>query len=107
LAIISIHKTERLICSLNAYITKRVLTSLLFDLILNDAESTHNLFAPPNMKVSLQDYAIGLYARPLAVNGGTPKIGIGSLGDTIAQSLLLRDQQNPLYRDLIGDLFAR
>ena len=77
-----------------------------FDMILNDPLSTHDLFAPPNMKVSLQDYAIGLYAGSLVRDGGTLQIGIGSLGDAITHGLLLRQQNNPSYRELMADLLA-
>ena len=76
----------------------------LFDCVLTDPIGTHDLFAPPNMKVSLQDYAIGLYASALIKDGGTLQIGIGSLGDAIAHSLILRDQQNAAYQRLLTDL---
>ncbi|WP_338844678.1 acetyl-CoA hydrolase/transferase C-terminal domain-containing protein [Massilia sp. W12] len=77
-----------------------------FDYILEDAASTHDLFAPPNMKVSLQDYAIGLYASSLVADGGTLQIGIGSLGDAIAHSLIMRQHNNSAYRTLMQDLGA-
>lgn len=77
-----------------------------FDMILNDPLSTHDLFAPPNMKVSLQDYAIGLYAGSLVPDGGTLQIGIGSLGDAITHGLLLRQKNNPHYRELMADLLG-
>jgi acyl-CoA hydrolase len=78
-----------------------------FHMVLEDPVCNHDLFAPPNMKVSLQDYAIGLYASSLIRDGGTLQIGIGSLGDAITQSLLLREQNNADYRALIADLFAQ
>lgn len=78
----------------------------LFDLVLSDPASTHDLFAPPNMKVSLQDYAIGMYTSMVVKDGGTLQIGIGSLGDAIAQSLILRDRQNVQYREMATDLFG-
>jgi acyl-CoA hydrolase len=77
-----------------------------FDWVLTDPEGTHDLFAPPNMKVSMQDYAIALYASSLVKDGGTLQIGIGSLGDAIAQALLLREQDNPRYRQLMDDMYA-
>lgn len=76
----------------------------LFDWILTDRASTHDLFAPPNMKVSLADYAIGLYASSLVKDGGTLQIGIGSLGDAIAHGLIMRDQNNGEYRQLLEEL---
>ncbi len=77
----------------------------LFDIVLTDQQCTHQIFAPPNMKVSLQDYAIATYASTLVKDGGTLQIGIGSLGDAIAKALILRDQHNDQYQALIGDLF--
>ncbi|GLR13212.1 acetyl-CoA hydrolase [Chitinimonas prasina] len=75
-----------------------------FDLVVTDAVGTHALFAPPNMKVSVQDYAIGLHASSLISDGGTLQIGIGALGDAIAQALILREQHNDAYRRLLATL---
>jgi len=80
--------------------------SSLFDVVIGDPKNTHDLFAPPNMQISPQDYAIGLYAGAMVKDGGTLQIGIGSLGDAIAHSLILRDQQNNAYRKMITDLFG-
>lgn len=77
-----------------------------FDYILDDASCTHTLFAPPNMKVTLQDYAIGYHASTLVPDGGTLQIGIGSLGDAIAYAIQCRDQANSDYRTLVRDLSA-
>ncbi len=68
-----------------------------FDIIVDDPEGTHTLFCTPNMKVSAADYAIGLHASSLVQDDGTLQIGIGSLGDAIAHSLILREQQNDQY----------
>ncbi|MBB5019820.1 acyl-CoA hydrolase [Chitinivorax tropicus] len=76
-----------------------------FEFVVDDPAGTHDLFAPPNMKVSLQDYAIGLYASSLVKDGGTLQIGIGSLGDAIAHSLILRDQQNDSYCRIVQQLY--
>ncbi len=78
----------------------------LFDMIVDDPKASHTLFAPPNMKVSLADYSIGLYASTLIADGGTLQIGIGSLGDAIAQSLILRERHNLSYKAMIADLPA-
>lgn len=84
-----------------------VIASDAYDMVLTDPHGTHDLFAPPNMKVSLQDYAIGLYTSALVKDGGTLQIGIGSLGDAISQALLLRDRDNDGYRAVLGDLFEQ
>jgi acyl-CoA hydrolase len=75
-----------------------------FDLVVNDPAGTHTLFCTPNMKVTLADYAIGLHASSLVRDGGTLQIGIGSLGDAIAQSLILRHQRNEDYKNLLRTL---
>ncbi len=77
-----------------------------FDMIVDTAEASHALFAPPNMKVSLADYSIGLYASALVPDGGTLQIGIGSLGDAIAHALILREHHNLSYKAMISDLPA-
>ena len=40
-----------------------------FDILFDGTESTHDLFAPPNMKVDVQDYAISLWASTLVPDG--------------------------------------
>lgn len=71
------------------------------DAVITDPVGTHTLFSAPNMKVTLADYSIGLYASSLVKDGGTLQIGIGSLGDAIAHALILRHRHNEDYRRLI------
>lgn len=75
-----------------------------FDLLVDDPAGTHTLFSTPNMKVSAAEYAIGLHASSLVQDGGTLQIGIGSLGDAIAHSLILRNSNNAGYRELLHAL---
>lgn len=75
-----------------------------FDLVVTDPAATHTLFAPPNAKVSTADYAIGLHASSLVKDGGTLQIGIGSLGDAIAQALIVRDRHGAEYRRILDSL---
>ena len=75
-----------------------------FDVIITDPVGTHTLFSTPNMKISLTDYAIGLHTSSLVLDGGTLQIGIGSLGDAIAHSLIMRDQDNGTYSNIIKSL---
>lgn len=77
-----------------------------FDLVVTDPAGTHTIFAPPNNKVSLPDYAIGLHASSLVADGGTLQIGIGSLGDAIAQALIVRDRHSAEYRSILESLCA-
>jgi len=75
-----------------------------FDLLVDDPAGTHTLFAPPNAKISTTDYAIGLHASSFVKDGGTLQIGIGSLGDAIAQALILRDRQGEDYRRILQSI---
>ncbi|QDL55584.1 acetyl-CoA hydrolase/transferase C-terminal domain-containing protein [Rhodoferax aquaticus] len=75
-----------------------------FDVVLNDPAATHDVFAPPNAKVSAADYAIGLHAASLVADGGTLQIGIGSLGDAIGQALLVRDRHGVEFQNILKSL---
>ncbi len=75
-----------------------------FDILVTDPAATHQPFGPPNGKVSTADYAIGLHASSLVADGGTLQIGIGSLGDAIAQALIVRDRHGPEYRRILESL---
>ena len=75
-----------------------------FDILVTDPAATHHLFGPPNGKVSTADYAIGLHASSLVADGGTLQIGIGSLGDAIAQALIVRDRHGAEYRRILESL---
>ncbi len=75
-----------------------------FNIVVTDPAATHTLFAPPNGKVSTADYAIGLHASSLVRDGGTLQIGIGSLGDAIAQALIVRDRRSGEYRHMLQSL---
>lgn len=68
-----------------------------FDYLVDDPAGTHTLFAPPNQRVDDQDYGIALWSSALVKDGGTLQIGIGSLGDGIAQALILRERDNAAY----------
>lgn len=75
-----------------------------FDLILDNPTLDFPLFAPPREPIGLVDYAIGLHAATLVVDGGTLQIGIGSLSDALAQGLILRHRHNQDFRAIIGQL---
>ncbi len=75
-----------------------------FDAVVTDPAGSHALFAPPNGKVSTADYAIGLHASSLVRDGGTLQIGIGSLGDAIAQALIVRHRHGDSYAQILDKL---
>ncbi len=70
-----------------------------FDYILEGAQTDFPLFAPPREPVDLTEYAAGLHVARIIADGGTIQIGIGSLGDAVAQALVLRHRNNAAFRD--------
>jgi acyl-CoA hydrolase len=77
-----------------------------FDAVLDGAAYDFPLFAPPREPVSLGDYAAGLRAASLVPDGGTLQIGIGSLGDAVAKSLIIRHRNSSQFVDLLTALHA-
>jgi hypothetical protein len=75
-----------------------------FDLLLDSAATDFPLFAPPREPVSLTDYAAGFHAASLVPDGGTLQIGIGSLGDAVAQGLILRHRRGAEFSQLLSRL---
>ncbi len=64
-----------------------------FDLLLEGPQTDFPLFAPPREPIDLAEYAAGLHVARTVVDGGTLQLGIGSLGDAVAQALILRHQR--------------
>lgn len=77
-----------------------------FDLLLDTGPVHFSLFKPPQQPVSLVDHAIGLQVARLIPDGGTLQIGIGSIGDAIAGALILRQQDNDIFRTGVGNLLG-
>lgn len=75
-----------------------------FDVALDSPVTDFPLFAPPREPVSLADYAAGLHAASTVPDGGTLQIGIGSLGDAVAQSLVMRQKRNADFCRLLTAL---
>jgi hypothetical protein len=75
-----------------------------FDLLLDSPTTDFPLFAPPREPVALGDYAAGLHAASIVPDGGTLQIGIGSLGDAVAQALILRHRKPPEFKALLDSL---
>ncbi len=79
-----------------------VLESDVYDLILDDPAYDFPLFSVPKAAVAPADHMIGLHVSTLVKDGGTLQIGIGSLGDAIAASLVLRHEHNDLYQKALS-----
>ncbi|WP_417765170.1 acetyl-CoA hydrolase/transferase C-terminal domain-containing protein [Spongiibacter tropicus] len=74
------------------------------DYLLDTDSRQHGLFAMPRLQpIPAADYSIGLLASSLVKDGGTLQLGIGSMGDAIVQSLLMRDQRNSEYRQMLAN----
>jgi len=69
-----------------------------FSAILESPETDFPLFAPPSEPISDNKYAIGLHTAGLIRDGGSLQIGIGQVGDALAQSLILRHRDTTAYR---------
>ncbi|NNC98964.1 MAG: acetyl-CoA hydrolase, partial [Gammaproteobacteria bacterium] len=63
-----------------------------------------SLFNVPKSAVALTDYAAGFHASSLVRDGGTLQIGIGSAGDALAHALIMRQQNNAGYKQIIAIL---
>src|SRR6516225_2603278 len=75
-----------------------------FSAVLDSADTDFPLFAPPAEPISDTKYAIGLHAAGLVRDGGTLQIGIGQVGDALAQSLILRDRDAAQYKSIMTRL---
>lgn len=75
-----------------------------FDAVLDSPETDFPLFAPPSEPISDTKYAIGLYAAGLVRDGGTLQIGIGQVGDALAQGLVVRHRDNAQFHGIMQRL---
>lgn len=72
-----------------------------FDMIIDDPENKHELYATPRMPIVNVDHAIGFYASQMVADNGTLQIGIGSLADALVSSLILRHTKPEVYSHLV------
>ncbi|QPF86943.1 acetyl-CoA hydrolase [Bradyrhizobium genosp. L] len=75
-----------------------------FAAVLDSPETDFPLFAPPSEPISDTKYAIGLHAAGLVRDGGTLQIGIGQVGDALAQGLVIRHRSNAEFHNIIQRL---
>jgi hypothetical protein len=75
-----------------------------FSAILDDPATDFPLFAPPSEPIGDTEYAIGLHAAGLIRDGGSLQIGIGQVGDALAQGLIVRHRDNPQFHDIMKRL---
>ena len=75
-----------------------------FSAILDSPETDFPLFAPPSEPITDTKYAIGLHAAGLVRDGGTLQIGIGQVGDALAQGLILRHRDRAQFEATVKRL---
>ena len=68
-----------------------------FSAVLDSPATDFPLFAPPSEPSGDGKYAIGLHAAALVRDGGTLQIGIGQIGDALAQGLIVRHRDNAQF----------
>ena len=75
-----------------------------FSAVLDNPAIGFPLFAPPSEPISDTKYAIGLHAASLVRDGGTLQIGIGQVGDALAQGLIVRHRDTAQFEATIKRL---
>jgi len=75
-----------------------------FSAVLDSPATDFPLFAPPSEPISDTKYAIGLHAAGLVPDGGTLQIGIGQVGDALAQGLIVRHRDSAQFRSIMTRL---
>ena len=75
-----------------------------FSAILDSPATDFPLFAPPSEPITDAKYAIGLHAAGLVRDGGTLQIGIGQIGDALAQGLIVRHRDRAQFEAAIRRL---
>jgi hypothetical protein len=75
-----------------------------FSAVLDSPATDFPLFAPPSEPITDTKYAIGLHAAGLVRDGGTLQIGIGQIGDALAQGLIVRHRDTAQFEATIRRL---
>jgi Acetyl-CoA hydrolase/transferase C-terminal domain len=75
-----------------------------FSAVLDSPETEFPLFAPPSEPITDSKYAIGFRTAGLVRDGGSLQIGIGQIGDALAQALIVRHRHNPQFHGIMKRL---
>ena len=75
-----------------------------FSGVLTGPDIEFPLFAPPAEPITDRKYAIGLRVAGLIRDGGTLQIGIGQIGDALAQALIMRHRDNTTFAEILRAL---
>src|SRR5262249_37779929 len=77
-----------------------------FAAVLDSPSTDFPLFAPPAEPITLARYAVGLNAAGLVRDGGSLQLGIGQIGDAVAQGLIVRHRDSDSFRAILQKLTA-
>ena len=69
--------------------------------LLDNPQTDFELFSAVKQPIGDVEMAIGLHVSQLIEDGGTLQIGIGSIGDAVAQALLLRHRDYRVWQQLM------
>ncbi len=72
-----------------------------YDIILQGEQFNYKLFGAPKDAVALPDHMIGINVSTLIKDGGTIQVGIGALGDAIVAGLIMRNNHNSIYQEVL------
>jgi hypothetical protein len=75
-----------------------------FSAVLDGPATEFPLFAPPSEPITDTKYAIGFHTAGLVRDGGTLQIGIGQVGDALAQGLIVRHRHNAQFHTIMKRL---
>lgn len=78
-----------------------IVTESDYDFILAGDQYNLPLFGAPKDAIALSDHMIGLNVSTLLKDGGTIQVGIGALGDAIVSGLIMRNEHNDIYREVV------
>jgi len=78
-----------------------------FDFILDNPGCYYRPFGTPKLPVPEREHLVGLYLSTLIRDEGELQVGIGALGDAFVYALLLRQQHNAKYREVLRDMQAQ
>jgi len=72
-----------------------------YDMILQGPQYDYELFCPPKDPIALSDHMIAINVSTLIKDGGTIQVGIGALGDAIVSGLIMRNEHNEVYQEIL------
>jgi len=80
-----------------------------YDFILQGEQYNYKLFGAPKDPVAPADHMIGINVSTLVRDNGTIQVGIGALGDAIVSALIMRNEHNKVYNEVVENagLFSR